>query len=375
MFDEKDEKSLEEELLQNKKQKKDEEVEINISSNKKHFNSRFKSLQIKYKKDPKKFIVLASSIFVMLSMLIGSSYAYLTMTSKTNSSVTINAGSLALTFQNEANTISLQDVVPMSDGEGLAQLDEYSFDIKNNGSIPATYTITLDNTCQTGENIDLCIPDDYIKVGLKIGNNDYEVLEKKGTSYILDTGTLQKRGIQTYKMKVWLDYDTPNTYNAKNSQNIVYQGRLGLAFEQGVIENAIYRSSDQSISIGAALASITNATTDYRALEKNLLIKHVLSDTNTVQRTDICYIFNNELYCLKGEKTNDKEAGYISEYFDENKKIAQESFGQANCTVTDSTISCTLNGVTANVNSNGALSVTDGTSTCSTTNAGVSSCS
>ena len=229
MFNEKDKKELEKEL--NKKQeKKDETVQIQVKAKNKKFNNP----KIKYKKDKKKYIVAISSFLLVLSLTIGSSYAYLTYVSKTNNSVTISAGTLALTFQNEENIINIENAVPMKDQTGLAQDQEYNFDIKNTGTIPATYKITLDNTCQTSNEIDLCIPDEYIKVGLKVGSNDYKVVERnEKNEYIIETGSLGKNSSNSYKMKVWLAYDTPNTYNAAGGQNIVYSGKLGLTYEQG----------------------------------------------------------------------------------------------------------------------------------------------
>ena len=64
---------------------------------KSYFN-KFDDLKIKYKKDPKKALVLIFSIVIAFSILVGSSYAYLTYISKTNNKVTISAGTLALSF-------------------------------------------------------------------------------------------------------------------------------------------------------------------------------------------------------------------------------------------------------------------------------------
>lgn len=235
MLNEKDKKSLEEEIVSNEKITHEDEVQLNMHSiRKRSFNNRFQSLQVRYKKDPKKFIVLAAGMFVMLSAVVGSSYAYLSTTSKTNNSVVINSGMLALIFQNETNTINLDGALPMTDEKGLKQNNEYSFDIKNNGSIPATYTITLDNTCAEDDKIDMCIPNDYVKVGIKEGNSEYKVLNNANNSkYIIDTGLLQNDEAKTYKMKIWLDYNTPNTYNAKNNKNIVYKAKLAISYEQG----------------------------------------------------------------------------------------------------------------------------------------------
>ena len=209
---------------------KEEQVQIKTSNKRRNFNN----LKIRYKKDKKKFLVSILGLLVIISALVGSSYAYLTYISKTNSSVVINAGTLALTFQNSRNEINIENAVPISDEEGLNQEDEYSFEIKNNGSIPALYKIVLSNVCQVGNGVDKCIPDEYIKVGLKIGDNDYKVLERNNENeYVIDTGNMAEGSSNSYKMKLWLDYDTPNTYNSAGGQEILYEGKLGLTYEQG----------------------------------------------------------------------------------------------------------------------------------------------
>ena len=245
-------KSIEEEILENRKTKKEEQenIEVDIVKPKlKHrvfsFNKTFDNLKIKYKKDPKKFIVLAASILVAFSLVIGSSYAYLTYISKTNSITTIEAGTLALNFKNETNSISLNNALPIKDEEGLEGKEEYEFTIENTGSLPASYVITLDNTCVAGKsytidgtsiNADICIPINYIKVGLKEGSSDYKVLEynESESQYIIDAGSLNSNGTKTYKMKLWLDYDTPNDYNSHGTLDVIFSAKLGLSYEQGV---------------------------------------------------------------------------------------------------------------------------------------------
>ena len=241
MFNEKDQNLIEEEIKNNNNNNVEDDVQIDISSKAKlksefsrGFINKFKNLQVKYKKDKKKFFVAITGIFVMLSALIGSSYAYLTYVSKTNNTVTINAGTLALVFQNETNTINLQNAVPVKDSVGLDSDKEYSFTVNNTGSIPGKYKITLDSTCVTGNDVDVCIPDQYIKVGIKVGNKSYKVVERNDKDeYIIDTGSLEKNKNRSYKMKIWLDYNTPNTYNAAGNKNVVYKGKLGLSYEQG----------------------------------------------------------------------------------------------------------------------------------------------
>ncbi len=218
---------LEEELKRVTTEQEDE-VQIRTSNRRKNFNK----LRIKYKKDKKKYLVMLLGLFVMISSIVGTSFAYLTYVSKTDNSTIITAGTLALILQNEENVISISNALPMKDEEGLAQEEEYSFEVRNNGTIPESYKITLNNTCTVSGEVTVCIPDDYIKVGLKVGNNDYKIIEKNEKSeYIIDTGDLGKGQVQTYKMKIWLAYDTPSTYNAATGL-VAYSGQLGISYAQ-----------------------------------------------------------------------------------------------------------------------------------------------
>ena len=254
---EENDKIIEDDIKQKNNLKEEPGENIDISNKdkissitSKSFSDKFKNLKVKYKQDPKKFIVVTFAILVAFSMLIGSSYAYLSYVSKTDSSTTITAGTLALNFKNESNSITLSNALPEKDNLGLENSAEYEFTIENIGSLPATYRVTLDNTCLTtktysinGENItpSTCIPNEFIKVAIKENNGRYKVLEKKTinneASYIIATGSLKATKTITYKMKIWLDYDTPNTYNANGGKNIIYAGQLGLSYEQGSLGN------------------------------------------------------------------------------------------------------------------------------------------
>ena len=211
-----------------------------------NFSNKFKNLKIKYKKDPKKFAVVTLGLLVAFSALVGSSYAYLTYISKTNSSTVINAGTLALVFKNDSNAITLDGALPMKDSDGLSSADIYEFSIENTGSISATYRVTLDNTCSLGKSYEvggasvtpnICIPDNYVKVGISENGGEYKVLERKSaneeSSYIIAAGSLNAGKTISYKMKIWLDYSTPNTYNTTENSVSLYAGKLGLSYEQG----------------------------------------------------------------------------------------------------------------------------------------------
>ena len=240
-------KSIEKEILDNRKNKVKEEIDIdvinpNLNTKLFNFSKKFDNLKIKYKKNPKLFIAMIICLVFAGFSLIGSSYALLTYISKTGKVTTINAGTLALDFYNESDAITLNDALPQQDNDALSKNSEYTFTLKNNGSLNANYVVSLNNTCSTSKSYTIngssvtptkCIPDDYIKVGIKEGNKDYKVLSKKDNKFIIDSGVVKANNTKTYKMKIWLDWDTPNDYNATGNQVIIYSGKLGLEYEQG----------------------------------------------------------------------------------------------------------------------------------------------
>ena len=270
--------------------------------------------------------MLVVSIVFVLALTIGSSYAYLTYISKTGNTTKIEAGTLALTFNNESNSITMIDALPMSDNQGLDGENEYEFTVENTGSLPASYVITLDNTCVEGKsytidgnsiNADRCVPSQYIKVGLKIGSDEYKVLEynENEASYILDAGSMNANSSKSYKMKLWLDYDTPNDYNSQGTLNIIYSGKLGLSYEQGIkmptgAETIIAKvGTDGLVAEEHPVTSQLEAVTDYR---------YTGADPNN-------YVsFNNELWRIIGVFPTEDASGNIENRI---KIIRNESIG------------------------------------------------
>jgi len=199
------------------------------------FNNKFKNLNIKYKKDPKKAIAIFIAVLGLFSCLIGTSFSYLTYVSKTNNSTVIKAGTLALTFKNESSGIYLNNALPQSDEEGLANESEYSFEIENTGTIASTYKLTLDNTCTLDKSYsiegvslkpDKCIPNEYIKVAIKEGDSSsYQVIEKKKKD--LTKGEGQVNGaVQT---KEGMNFDGADDYIDMGNTNYDFGNKLTVA--------------------------------------------------------------------------------------------------------------------------------------------------
>jgi len=428
MFDENEEKEIELDLS-NQDNNKEEVVQINVTSKRK----RFDDLRIKYRKNKKKYLILMSAILAMLSMTMGSSYAYLTYVSQTDNTITINAGTLALTFRNEENVIRLLNTLPVKDQVGLEQEDEYSFKIKNNGTIPAKYVITLDDVCETGNGLDLCIPDEYIKVGIKVGTSDYKVVERNDKDkYVIETGSLEANGVQSYKMKLWLAHNTPDTYNAKSNLSIAYKGKLGLSYEQGEYKKYVYRSgldysypynplaagtytgycyidnsepsnpynscsngwgfiTESSCNTYIANQGYQNATCqsgvwtvtgityteDATSLNKQFYLRYTIGSQTEILESYVCYMLSNNEYCLRGGDRvyNSNTSTYISLSYESNKQILDDSFGSSNCTDYTNYYECSSGSLDAKVYSYGLVRADDGNGLCEVDSRGSSNCS
>ena len=94
-------------------------------------------------KKNKKATVIIISIFIVLILAILISYAYFT-TELNGSEEVVKVGTLDLVLDETSEGISLDNVVGISDSEGLS-LDGSTFKLINNGSKTVDYTIYLDN--------------------------------------------------------------------------------------------------------------------------------------------------------------------------------------------------------------------------------------
>ena len=115
-------------------------------------------------------------------------------------------------------------------------------------------------------------------------------------------------------------------------------------------------------------------TEDYTTLNKTFFLKHNISSKGTVESSEVCYILKSNLYCLKGEKTDDKESGYISQYYTENTNTLQTSFGQANCIFESDHVSCSTDDPGAIAYQDGNVSVSDVLANCNVGRTGNSYC-
>ena len=164
----------------------------------------------------KKIIVLIVLILISIIALIGSSYALLTKSFKSEK-LSMQVGTLKVDFT-EGNAITMDNAMPMTDENGM-NTTPYTFTITNSGDVDAYYTVSneeeLANTLDTN----------YLKMRLT-GSDGYDSgikrLKDLGTSTyrIVDERALLKSKSVTYKLYLWISGEAGNdiqdkTYKSK----------------------------------------------------------------------------------------------------------------------------------------------------------------
>lgn len=218
-----------------------------------NFFNKFDKLRNDYKDNKLPMASLLFCLFFVLALAVGSSYAYLTFENVAENSNSIVAGTLVLNFLDETDAIYMSGAVPQLDEDGLNYNAEHSFSFENSGTLNVDYKIKLKNSCQVGVPVnvggetitpEVCIPLDYIKVGVKKDNGTYSVVSmNEDGEIILDTGSLAKRKqAGTYTFKLWLDQSTPIDYQGMddegNDRVVAFVGQIELYGEQSATQSS-----------------------------------------------------------------------------------------------------------------------------------------
>lgn len=188
-------------------------------------------------KNKKQIVALA----LALVLLLGGTYAWLTVTLNGTKKVRIEAGTLALEL-NEGDAINVADSLPMSDTDGLATTP-YTFTLKNTGNVASNYTIYLDNgTVAAGDTLmdDSIVKYNLTKTGATAKTALVSTLKTSGsTDRVLDTGTIQPGEANniTYSLRLWIkdaatNTDVQHTNSDGSVVGKVFSGKLRIEASQ-----------------------------------------------------------------------------------------------------------------------------------------------
>jgi len=211
-----------------------------------NFFQKFDRLEVKTHSSRRVLASFMIGIFGMILVTVGSSYAYLTYSVTGEKINYIQAGTLVLNFGDEGSSLTMTKAVPQTSSKALALNDSYTFKLSNTGSIATKYQVKLKSACVTtttytvgGTSIkpDVCIPLQYIRVGIKTGNEAYQIVRLDQGSTVLAEGVLDASNTsEQFQLKMWLSEDTPNDYqgldDAGNARKVLFVGNLQLYGEQ-----------------------------------------------------------------------------------------------------------------------------------------------
>lgn len=174
---------------------------------------------------------LLIALVAALVVIIGGTYAWLTLT-KTGTKVNvITTGTFELVLDDKASegiSITGEAAQPIATSEGL-KLDGYNFTLRNTGDLSANYTIYLDDITtidgtEEGTPVTNRMNDKYVRYALNYTeNNETALLNTTGEhpNRILYTGTLAGGTSKDFNLKLWIDEGADN-----NAMGTTFAGKI-----------------------------------------------------------------------------------------------------------------------------------------------------
>ena len=168
----------------------------------------------KYSLDNKKFLIFVSLMFLVVFIVVsGASYAFFT-TSVKGKEFAIYTGNLKVDYSKKTDTISIDNIYPMTDTEGLKQMS-HEFTVTNKGNIDARYQVRLELDDTKSDMVDIR----YIKMSYQVNGGDYSepvLLSDLNSSLVFTKNIIVKPNeSNTYGIKLWIDLSASNDIQGK----------------------------------------------------------------------------------------------------------------------------------------------------------------
>lgn len=219
-----------------------------------------------------KIVVLA----LALVLLIGGTYAWLTLSFNGTKKVRIESGNLAMEIVGESDGISINPAVPITENEGKTQDDKYIFTLENTGNISSVYTVYLDDVAVNaatefaiqknliGYKLDKTIYNGQSDTNGNLNGTEVETTSKSGNiqelvkgSYVVlddssDETALGKDQYITYTLRLWIrdiagtdDLQITNETTGNVEKLGVYSAKIGVKATQiGIEKDDVYGETE-----------------------------------------------------------------------------------------------------------------------------------
>ena len=250
----------------------------------------------KLNKTTKQLFVLA----LVLVVLLGGTYAWLTLQVTGEKTNVLRAGTLSLVLDDTTSEgIKLEKAVPISDEKGKTGT-EYTFTLQNKGTKAASYTIYLDDVAL--EASETRMDDSKVKYQLTKNSNEKVALLNTLSDKILDSGEIAGSTTNTYSLRVWIDSAAENEVMG----TILYKELRVEATQAGTKTSTTAKSftDDSWDTIASAVKSGTYPyqVGDTKTVDMGSLGTHTVRVANTSS-------------CTNGE-TSETACGFVVEFAD-----------------------------------------------------------
>ena len=259
------------------------------------------------------FILMTGALFLVS----GISYAFLSYQGIGNKNSNITSSGITFNYKEKSNYISLNEVMPMTDEQGKAQNDYFEFDIASTGvtnSFYIPYDIVLKKT-SSSDNIEDAIKIYLTKVEAnntekqvvltnfdQLGSYINQLTNAQGEKFLYKDSVKQSDYRETYRLRIWIDYDTDFTESKYNnatfgiSVNVYSKGEIRIEEE----EPGLYNSENVLIASWDSLVNDyeLDVETDYESGEDYDLDRYATAFNNHM----LGKIFNNNQELKQSKK-------------------------------------------------------------------------
>ena len=238
----------------------------------------------------KKYKVMLLSITVLLvaTILLGTSYSIWTTTNKQTGTNVINVGCFKITFTDTGlsengvagGNINLQKAYPISESDG-SSLTPYIFNIKNECSIAANYSVNLETLGESNFNLD------YLRIKFNdinsATNNSviYSSITSDANPSIsgsiasknLASGYLNDGEDVTYSLRAWIDSNATTT--TENVMGKVWKGKIIVNSEASPsqVSDASNYTADTPSSFKDFITPLLDESLRYKGSNANNYVK------------------------------------------------------------------------------------------------------
>ena len=186
----------------------------------------------------KKIILIILSVFIVLSLFLGISYAYYIKSHSQENSNIVKTKCLNFSITNEKNDIKLDEQYPIPDSEGR-KLTPYQFTITNTCEQFISYNVNLESleaTTMDSSAVKVMINNEA-PVNLSTLESTSVSIDTSKDSKILATGSLGSGDSVDYTLRLWMDYgDSPDT----SSMNKVFESKIVVTATVGTYKPSDY---------------------------------------------------------------------------------------------------------------------------------------